>query len=154
MNTKVQDAEVADTELVGAEGTQVDIIRQTHTVGVTFQDDDGDHRTGNGMPKVYKYLTDMDLPIESLVVVDARGVMKVATVVDVLPHMHSDATKWVIDIVDTAAYEDRKIRAEKKVQLKSIMDEYVKKMDEEARLESYASKDAKFAAILKEYQEL
>ena len=104
----------------------------------------------------YLYKTDLDLEEGDFVVVDAPKsgltVVKVVMVKECCDT--SKATKWIVDKVDVAAYQERKHREARKAELLTIMKAEAAKASDLLVYETLAKSSPEFKALLDEYKTL
>jgi len=117
-------------------------------------EDEDDIITPRAVGMLYSYLTDLDLEIGDLVVVEVPSKsLAVARVGEICQH-DARATKWVVSKVDVDKYVQRVLNMRKAAELKKALDKKVKAMDEDLRMQMYADKDANFKVMLDEYKAL
>lgn len=154
MNQAVQ--KVNDAELVGAQGLEIVSLRKPFVANVVFSNDYAELDGHFNSTQMYSYFYDLEDDVkigDKLVVKTPSDELVVVTVAD-LEQSNVMARKFIVDKVDTQAYEERALRAEKKKQLRALLDVKVKQLDEEAKLEAYAAKDDDFKALFEEYKTL
>lgn len=139
----------------GTTGTAIDILRKPYVARVALTNeawDEDEEDTFDGT--LYSYLTDLDLAVNDTVVVDLPSMGLVTAKVRGIQQYDDKAVKWIVDKVDTRAYEEREERRIKAEVLKREIDKKVRSMDEDLKLQMYADKDATFKAMLDEYNSL
>lgn len=103
----------------------------------------------------FSYLTDIDDFKEGdFAVVDTpRSGLTVVKVVEIAS-CDAKATKWVVDKVDVAAYQERKLREARKAELLTIMKAEAAKASDLLVYETLAKSSPEFKALLDEYKTL
>ena len=153
MNDIIEKAQ--DAELVGAEGTEISNLSKPYVANVVFDSSYADYSDTHRSGQEYSYLCDLDdVKIGDKLVVETPQYGLIVTTVVSLEQHNIRATKWIVDSVDVAAYEQRKQNALKKVQIKALIDLKVKEFDEVAKLDAYADKSPELAELLKQYKAL
>lgn len=108
--------------------------------------------------KEYCFITWEKLFVGDLVVVETRFGLALAVVsgnLPIKPNQLSDRDmREVVTKVDTSAFEKRKERAERKAELKRLMDQRIKGLEEIDRYEAFAKEDEALKAMLDAYKEL
>ncbi len=108
--------------------------------------------------KEYTYLTDLDLAPDDKVIVDSPHdgfvVVTVIKVRGIPKHQLSKATKWVVQKVDTAAYEERVKKQEVIQEIKNKLAERREEMEELLIYKTLAKEDVEIKNLLDELNEL
>lgn len=106
----------------------------------------------------YTYRTSEELETDEMVVVETSRGLSLATVttmVDTLPdHLKWDNLKEVVASVDLTAYNERKLRAEKRQILLAQMNQKVEELQNLAIFEALAEKDPAMRTMLDELKTL
>lgn len=112
--------------------------------------------------KEYCFIAWENLATGDLVVVETKFGLSLAVVSGNLPikpnqlsdrDMREVVTK-VVTKVDTSAFEMRKAKAERKAELKRLMDQRIKGLEEIDRYEAFAKEDEALKTMLDAYKEL
>jgi formylmethanofuran dehydrogenase subunit D len=88
------------------------------------------------------------------VVIESKSGFCVVHVVEIMPNIAYTPIAYIIDKVDTKAFEERKAKIERKAKLKEKMAHMKSKIDEMEMMEFYATKNPEMAALLKEFKSL
>lgn len=123
-------------------------------VGVIFND-----TASKYYQRVYDFKSfDESLTVNDLVVVDTCNGFGIGRIARIMPDYSEanlkKATKEVICKVDTTAWNNRKLKAEKLASLKRQMDKHVAKMQANAMYEICAAGDPEMKALLDTYKAL
>lgn len=103
----------------------------------------------------YNYLTDIDFKEGDFAVVDApKTGLTVVKVVGFGTEEYSKATKWIVDRVDVAPYEERKAKEARKAELLKLMEAEAAKASKLLMYETLAGSSPEFKALLDEYKSL
>lgn len=108
--------------------------------------------------KEYCFIAWENLATGDLVVVETKFGLSLAVVsgnLPIKPNQLSDRDmREVVTKVDTSAFEMRKERAERKAELKRLMDQRIKGLEEIDRYEAFAKEDEALKTMLEAYKEL
>lgn len=106
-----------------------------HTVGVKFTETDRHNRAPHELV-TYHYLTDLDLhPGDWAVVRGADNKLCVVAVVSRYDGCTPQASKWIIDRIDTAAAQARQDRAQRVLEAKALLTRAQEAMSQQMLLE-------------------
>lgn len=101
--------------------------------------------------KTYNFLADIELTVGDKVVVETQHGLSVATVVEVHERI-KQASKFVVQKVDTEAHAKRVERESKRRELKEKMEARRKQLEEVNIYRILAKEDEEIAALLSEYE--
>jgi hypothetical protein len=105
--------------------------------------------------KTYDYYTDLDLAIGDHVVVDSPSTGFVVVLVkDIIESETIRVSKWVVDKVDIASYNERILREKERQELLAVLDKKAKRVEETQKYQFLAAVDPEAAKMLERIQEL
>lgn len=108
----------------------------------------------SGNPREYYFKSYVDLTVGDTVVVDTRNGFAIATVTTDCIDTNYEVTREVVARVDTSAYNVRRAREARIVELREKMDAKVHKLQEIAVYEMLSKSDPELASMLDEFKGL
>lgn len=135
------------------------VLPNVHSVFVVFSHLDN----GTIVPKEqwgslrkYAYMThDGSIGTDDLVVVSVEGRLKICTVVEVLPNVRvSSAFKFVVDKINTKAYEETVLKAKRAVEIRMRLEEIAEQEKDRKKLLELAKDSEEGKRLLAELDEL